>query len=165
MSRRGALLLEVMLSIALFVGAASFCLAATRSLFFALDRAERRQQVIDLARSKMAELDAGLISIQSLRGEWSGAVGSRPREESLKDEPGSARRLEIDVTTTRTEFQGLSLIELTVSEISDDGSLVDEGTAISFTLRQLVALRETDADAYEMDDILEGLPDPAEIEP
>ncbi len=165
MSRRGALLLEVMLSIALFVAAASFCLVATRSLFSALDRAERRQFVIDLARSKMTELDAGLISIQSLRGEWSGAVGSRPREESLEDEPGNARRLEIDVTTSRTEFQGLSLIELTVTEIPDDGSVVDESNTISFTLRQLVALREADADAYELDDLLEGLPDPAEIEP
>ena len=33
---------------------------------------------------------------------------------------------------------------------------------VSFTLRQLMALRETDLEAYETDELLEGLP---EVEP
>ena len=157
---RGAILLDVMLSVVLFVGAASFCLAATRSMFAALDRAQRRQWAVDLARSKMAELAAGLILIQELRGEWSGAVGSHPEDDQLEPQrPGARpRRWEIDVETHRTEFRGLSLIELTVSEIPTETGADDEDEAIAFTLRQLVALREAEVEEYEVDELLEGLP-------
>lgn len=141
--RRGAVLLEVLLSVALFAGSAAFCLAVTSSLFEKLHRSDRRQFVTDLARSKMAELEAGLVSIQDLRGEWSGAVGSRAAD----DLEARGRVCEIDVDTSRTEYAGLSLVELTVRE-----------GEIAFTLRQLVALREIDVEAYEPDDLLEGLP-------
>ena len=154
--RRGALLLEVMLSVALFVGAASFCLVVTRSLFSAMDRADRRQLCVDLACSKMAELEAGLTTLQDLRGEWSGAIGSR----SVDDELALDRaQWQFDVQTSRTEFQGLSLVELTVSELSETAGATRAGERVSFTLRQLVALRELDAEAYEVDDLLEGLPE------
>jgi len=43
------MLLEVVLAVALFVGAASFCMVATRSLFGTLERIDRRQRVIDLS--------------------------------------------------------------------------------------------------------------------
>jgi hypothetical protein len=156
------MLLEVVLSVALFVGAASFTLAATSSLFGALERIDRRQHVIDLARSKMAELEAGQVTLGELRGEWSGAVGSRLKSDDLDVEP-SGPTWEIDVETSRTEFPGLSLVELTVSEITEE---VDpDGGApagISFTLRQLMALREIDTEVYETDELLEGLP---EVEP
>jgi len=154
-ARRGALLLETMLSIALFVGAAAFCITSLRSLFDRIERADARQQAVDLARSKMAELEAGLINVQSLRGEWSGAVGSRPDDEI----DAGGRTWAIDATTVRTEFAGLSLVELTVTAI------VDGRDGESFTLRQLVALREADAEAYEPDDLLEGLPAAAEPRP
>ena len=53
-------------------------------------------------------------------------------------------------------------------EVPDGGSVgpaagPDGGQdAVSFTLRQLMALRELDAEAYEADELLEGLP---EVEP
>jgi len=151
---RGAILLEVMLAIGLFVGAAAFCLGVTRNLFAALDRADRRKLAIDLARSRLAELEAGLVNVQDLRGEWSGGVGSRPDDaELIATESGP--RWEIDAVTTRTEYPGLSLIELTITAVPPDGVL--ESHVVSFTLRQLVALREQDPEAYEMDEMLEGL--------
>ncbi|MHC4082971.1 MAG: type IV pilus modification PilV family protein [Planctomycetota bacterium] len=156
--RRGAMLLEVMLSVVLFVGAASFCLAATRSLFGTLERIDRRQRAIDLARSKLAELEAGQVTLGELRGEWSGAVGSRLEDEDLEIEPRGPV-WEIDVETSQSEFRGLTLVELTVSEITEEAGPDDAPGGVRFTLRQLMALRETDTEAYEADELLEGLPE------
>ena len=96
--RRGAILLEVMLAIGLFAGAGAFCLGVTKSLFSALERTDRRRLAIDLARSKMAELEAGLITVQDLRDEWSGGVGSRPDDVELAA-TGSGPSWEIDAVT------------------------------------------------------------------
>ncbi len=151
---RGAMLLEVMLAVGLFVGSAAVCLAVTRSLFASLQRTDRRHLAVDLARSKLAELEAGLETVQNLRGEWSGAVGSRPRDDLETLAPGPV--WEIDVTTSLSEYRGLSLIELTVMEVSQDAG-ADRDDAVSFTLRRLIALREQDPEAYETDELLEGL--------
>lgn len=151
---RGAILLEVLLAIGLFAGAATFCLGVTKSLFSAFDRTDRRRMAIDLARSKLAELEAGLISVQDLRGEWSGGVGSRQDDVEL-DGVALGPHWEIDAVTTRTEYPGLSLIELTITEVPPDGGV--EGHVVSFTLRQLIALREQDPEMYEADEMLEGL--------
>ncbi len=153
---RGAILLEVMLAIGLFVGAAAFCLGVTRSLFSSLERTDRRRLAIDLARSKLAELEAGLITVQELRGEWSGGVGSRQDDEL--ETAASGPTWEINAITTRTEYRGLSLIELTITEVPPDAGV--ESDVVSFTLRQLVALREQDPEAYEVDEMLEGLEGP-----
>ena len=124
-------------------------------MFSAFDRTDRRRLAIDLARSKLAELEAGLISVQDLRGEWSGGVGSRQDDVEL-DGVASGPHWEIDAVTTRTEYPGLSLIELTITEIPPDGGV--ESHDVSFTLRQLVALREQDPEMYEADEMLEGCP-------
>jgi len=151
---RGAMLLEVMLAVGLFVGSAAFCLGVTRSLFQSLQRADQRHLAVDLARSKLAELEAGLITVQELRGEWSGAVGSRSQDDLETMTPGSV--WEIDVTTSLSEYPGLSLIELTVREVDMDTG-ADRDDAVSFTLRRLIALREQDPEAYETDELIEGL--------
>jgi hypothetical protein len=96
------MLLEVVLSVVLFVGAASFCLAATNSLFGTLERIDRRQRAIDLARSKLTELEAGQVALSELRGEWSGAVGSRLEDEDLEIEPrGPAWEIDVQTSTSR----------------------------------------------------------------
>ena len=142
------MLLEVMLSIALFVGAAAFCLAASRSLFSSLDRAGRRHRAADLARSKLAELEAGLTSIQDLRGEWRGDVGSRTRDATSLGDTAPAH-WQMDVRTVPSPYRGLALVELTVSEEPDP---------VSFTLRQLMALRQPDVEQYQPDELSRGLP-------
>ncbi len=159
---RGAMLLEVMLAVGLFVGSAAFCLGVTRSLFESLQRADRRHLAVDLARSKLAELEAGLVTLQDLRGEWSGAVGSRPRDDLESTAPGPV--WEIDVTTSLSEYAGLSLIELTVMEVFHDTG-ADRDDTVSFTLRRLIALREQDPEAYETDELIEGLEDLEGVEP
>ncbi len=94
--RRGALLLEVLLSIALFAGAAAFALGASRSVFDALDRAKRQQAALDIARSKMAELEAGLITVRDLRSQWTGEIGSSQADLDF-DAPHGGLRWTIEV--------------------------------------------------------------------
>ena len=156
--RRGALLLEVLLSIALFAGASAFALGAARSVFDALDRAQRQQEAVDIAMSKMAELEAALITVRDLRSEWMGQIGTYEPHLDF-DVSDSSLRWEIDVQTYPSEFAGLNLVELTVTEVtgptSDDGDFA----AMSFTLRQLMPPREADVEAYQEDELLEGLPE------
>lgn len=149
---RGAILLEVMLSLALFVGAASFCIAVSSALFASLDRSGRRHFAADLARSKLAELEAGLTSIQDLRGPWRGNVGSQSRDADTLD-GAAAPTWQFDVRTTPSPFRGLSLVELTVSE---DAATVPD--PVEFTLRQLMALREQDVEEYQPDDLVRERP-------
>jgi len=151
-ARRGGILLEVMVSMAIFIAAAAFVLSATRNVFSGLERSMRDQQAVDLARSKMAELDAELVSIMDLRDGVIRSVGSI---EAYRDEDGpvdSRPAWIIEVSTERSEHANLTLVELTVREdrVGED--------AARYTLRQLIRLREEDAEAYEEDDLLEGLP-------
>lgn len=154
--RRGAVMLEVLLSVALFVGAAAFCLGATRSMMTALDRADRRHRALDIARSKLAELEAGLIALQDLRGQWDGGVGSHQAEVDFEQADVQQTAWTLDVETSLTEFRGLTLVALTVAQA---GTADD---AVSVTLRRLMTLRDTGVEEYEADDLLEGLPLEAE---
>jgi hypothetical protein len=151
MNRRGGILLEVMLSMAIFVAAAAFVLSATRNVFNGLERSNREQQAVDLARSKMAELDAGLISIMDLRGSDIRRVGSIDRYGDDDGAAASRLRWIVDVSTQRTAYRNLTLVELTVREDRDGADVA------SNTLRQIVRLREQDVEEYEPDDLLEGL--------
>lgn len=157
-ARRGALLLEVLISIALFAGTAAFTLGAANSVFDALDRAKREQEAIDIARSKMAELQTGMISVRDLRSQWSGDIGSYQPDADF-DSLASSLRWMIEVQTSPTEFTGLSLVELTVSELEEQFPDQAGRAVISFTLRQLLPLSQEDAEEYQEDEILQGLPE------
>lgn len=147
--RRGGALFEVMLSIALFVGAAALAMATTRSMLGSLDQAHRQQQAVDLARSKMAELRAGLVNVADLQAERAVGVGTF---DHFNDEPGAQPLWDVQIRTERSEFGGLSIVTLTVIENSNHPD------AVRYTLRQLVQLRDVAGEeAYEMDDLLEGL--------
>jgi hypothetical protein len=144
----GGVLLEVVIALTLFIGAASLTLAAARSVFTSLDQMRRRQEAVDLARSKLAELQAGLITLADLRGERADAVGSTRSTNfnRMSNDGGRAAATGwiLDARTSRTVFTGLSLIELTVREdVSPEAP-----QAVSFTLRQLMPLRESAAQEY-----------------
>lgn len=160
--RKGGILLEVLLSIAIFAGAASFVLGALRSAIDAQQRSLAEQQAVDLAASLMAELEVGSLSLSELREGLPRQLGSIENfSESIDDHmsqglPGWS----VDITTQRSEYTGLTLIELTVFRTQpDDGAGAAPGdSTIRYTLRQLVRLREADAQGYEQDPLLEGLP-------
>lgn len=157
--RRGAILFEVLLSIALFVGAGAYCLACTRTVLDSLDRAQREAAALDLARSKLAELHAGLVSITQLEAEWSGEVGSY--------QPSAQEQLEVDlpwtieVQSAPSEFGDLSLVTLTVTENEPLAGAAPSGRApVSVTLRALVMVRDIEPPPVEADDLLDDLPAP-----
>ena len=64
--RRGGVLLDLLLAIALFAAAASFTLSSLRAALDSVARAERRARAYDAAASRLAELDAGLIAVGDL---------------------------------------------------------------------------------------------------
>jgi len=153
MTRRGGILLETLLSITLFVVAALAILQATRQANRSVERAAVLQRAVDLATTRMAELEVGLITIGDLR-----SLDDLPRPEfgAFVDAPAEDR-LRIEASTERSPHDGLTLVELTVLDAEDPA--IDGGARTVFVLRQLIRLREGVVDAYESDDLLEGLPD------
>ena len=161
----GGVLIEIIIAVALFVGAAGFTLGAMRSVFDGMDREDRRLHAVDLARSLMAELEARLINVADLRGPIDGRVGSRRASGGIdevlaSDADQPVRTWRVEVHTDRSRFAGLSLVELTVRE----ESAASEGRGepdelISVTLRQLLPLRESASEGYEQDEMVEDLPE------
>jgi len=66
---RGGVLLELLVAIAIFAAGAAMTLSALQSALDAVRRAEERAMAEDLAASRLAELDAGLVSIGELRSD------------------------------------------------------------------------------------------------
>jgi hypothetical protein len=146
-------LFEVLLSIALFAGAAAFTLGASRSALTAIERASLDALALDLARAKLAELDAGTTSIAALREEANGIeqVGSLTEfgADAESFDPERTPVWELDVDSEPTEFTGLSLVTITVREVNSDATA---------TLRQLVRLVEEGDERYDEDAMLRDLP-------
>jgi hypothetical protein len=165
MTRRGGVLFEIVLSVAIFVGAATFVLAASRNVVDALDRAQREQEAMDIARSKLAEIEAGLTVVADLRDGRLDRVGSIELEPlRLRRDDTTTPPWTIDVQTGRTDYADLTLVEITVAEdVPGLPGMIEPGapTPISVTLRQLIRLREDDPELFETDDLLEGLPEEA----
>lgn len=147
---RGGVLLEIVISVALFGGAAAFTLAAVSSVFTTLDQTRKHQQAVDLARSRMAELEAGLISIAELNADVENASprGTSSDRTRIATPPDWI----VDAKVRRSEFTGLSLVELTVIEKVSPA----RDDAVRYTLRQLVPLREVDVQMYEQEEGLEA---------
>lgn len=154
---RGGVMFEVLLAVALFAGAAALTLGCVKSVFSALDRTRREQEAVDVARSRMAELEAGLITLADLRGQSVNSIGSMSGQESPSPSVENPARWIVDVKTQRSEFTGLSLVELTVREDPAHAD-VSDGQPMSFSLRQLLPLRRDDAEDYQPDELTDGLP-------
>ncbi len=152
MRRSGGILLEVLISLALFIGAALAILRATSQASDSVDRAAILQRAVDLATTRMAELQVGLVTEADLRSE-----ANEPRPEFGAFEFVEAeQRLRIEAVMERSPYEGLTLVELKV--LDSERSAVDGGARTIFTLRQLVRLGDAEPDAYELDEMLEGLP-------
>ena len=96
---RGGILLELLVSIAIFAAGAALTLTALQSALDGVRRAELRARAEDLAASRLAELDAGLVSIGDLRdsGDGDGDDAARLDDDALSvtieilPAPGAAR--------------------------------------------------------------------------
>lgn len=117
-ARRGSVLLEILLSIALFAGAAVFTLMALRNALAGTQRASVRMRAVDLAASRMAELERGLELEMS--------------DETDADPDG----LRISVETEPSAFPGLMLATVRVTGPAGDGAIGEDREI--YALRQLV---------------------------
>ena len=156
--RRGGVLFEVMLAVALFVGAAAFTLASVRSVTRTLERTRLQQEAVDLARSRMAELEGGLTTLGGIRGDADTEDQSSTDFEAADVQP----RWRIEVSTARSEFGNLTLVELTVIENMPADLETAGESPMRYTLRQLIALREDAGKPFAEDEIMRGLPDGGE---
>ncbi len=120
MIRRGGILLEMLLSLALLAGAAAFVLSALRNSTETLTRAAQRLEAMDEATSIIAQLESGLINVNDLR------EGSSLTRSNAHWIPR--------ITTGPTPYQGLTLVEIEVRDRENPDRIVAQ-------LRQLVRLR------------------------
>lgn len=160
--QRGAILFEVLLSIAVFAGAALFVLSASRSAVDGQYKSLHEQQAVDLASSLLAELEAGQMSLLELRDGLPRQLGSNESFREQIDEriARGGRGWAVEIATERSEYPGLTLVILTVFETQpgepEGGDASD--AAVRCTLRQLMRLRDADVEEVQPDEMLEDLP-------
>ena len=153
-ARRGALLLEAMLALAIFVMAGSAVLALVSGSRQAMERVALDRHAADLARSAMAKIEAGVESAQSLNGPvkpWSADPGSEIVFQVGGDDPSQrGTGWELRIETEKTQFTGLTKVSITAWKRRGSGDEV----AASYTLRQLVRLSGKGADEIGAEDEL-----------
>ncbi len=149
MNRRGGLLLEVMISMALFIGAALVVLRVMSDARTSLQQSAVLQRAVDLAMTRVSELELGLVSLADLRG-----MGRQERGE-FDDLEASVEPLGIRVRTERTQWDGLVLVEL---DVLDPERIDPTGEDfVVHSVRTLVRLSEENFDDVEDDSMLDGL--------
>lgn len=128
-SRRGAMLLEAVVSLGLFVAAGMAILASLDRSATALRAARETTLARDLAATAMAKIEAGLETPLTLNGpveEWPTAGGGSP---------SSPSRWVLDIKTEPSQFAGLTKVTIKASKLG-----ASEEATVGFTLRQLVRL-------------------------
>ena len=158
--RRGAILFEMLLSIAIFAGASLLTLSVIDQAYQGLARQQQQQLAIDLARSKMSELEAGVIAISELDGSEIDNVGSFDIADFERSEtagetfenPNWMWAYEID--TQSSAFTGLMLVELTVYSTDPE---FDEDSRAEVTLLQLLPIGDDPPSEYKEDELMRGL--------
>ncbi len=101
-TRAGSVMLELLISIAIFVGAAGFTLSAMRSALDGVRRADLRARAFDLAQTKLAQLDAGLLSVGDVQasGSSGGSLGGSSSASSSMDSSDTPTDLEVSIELT-----------------------------------------------------------------
>lgn len=165
--RRGAVLLEAIISLAIFLAVAAFVLTASRQSLEATRMASLEARGADVARSALAAIDAGLVSTAALDGgdELLEAIGAIDPADELDTFASETGRWQLDVVIDPSEFTGLSLATVTAAWVAagtDGGGLSEVGAetdaTVSIVLRGLVRLNDAEDWDPAEDDLLEGLP-------
>lgn len=108
---RGGILLELLLSIAIFVATAMFTLSAMRSALDGMRRAETRARAADLAATRLAELDAGLVSVGDIGEE-------RAEDDRASDGPETDDALVVELENVAAPDDGVAVIRAVVRNIA-----------------------------------------------
>ncbi len=109
--RRGGLLLETLIALAILVMVGLFALAAARDGLSASERSARRAAAVELAASRLAEIEAGIVSLDEV-GDLS-ALSLDEDEFGFEDEP-PRWPFTLEVESSPSAFEGLSRVEVVV---------------------------------------------------
>jgi hypothetical protein len=155
MSRRGAMLLETILALSIFIGAGVSIYTLVDGSLTSLQRARMAEQAADLARSTMAQIEAGIATPQTLNGpavSWRQmAIERGDLGPAAFDEDAAPTEWELQIDSDPSQFEGLTLVSVTALRRSPNDQVL-----ASYTLRQLVRLRDKGEDkAGEMDALAE----------
>ncbi len=149
--RRGAILLEILLSLALFVMTASMLLSVIGQVVDGLGRSRDRLDAADLAESALAMIETGLARPETLNGPvepWrpeqdDSMTGIDPDDApaSLDTQPSWALQIE----TEPSEHEGLTLVSVRAYRIDETESEIEGSPSV--TLSRLVRLSASPLDA------------------
>lgn len=158
----GALLLEVIFALAIFVVAGTTVILILRSGVAEIRRATDAQRALDHAASAVAQLEAGLRSVQDLVGEipeYDPGDGA----ESFENAPPEPTAWRLDIDTQRSEITGLLVLTVTATLDVDalGNAMLARATqaapAASATLTTLVPLDRAEPPDENPDDALQAL--------
>lgn len=162
--RHGAVLIEIMLSLAIFAMAALVLSGVMSRAAGASDRAVWAAQAEDLTRSAMARIEAGIATPQALHGpvrDWDSDREAIEGDEQADPFGGASvdmraaqdERWHLEIETERSSFSGLTKVSITAVKRDEQ----TERRLSSYTLYQLVRLRETDDDEIgERDELMDA---------
>jgi hypothetical protein len=128
-ARRGALLLELVIALAIVVAVGMALLSMLGGAQRSLSRSVMLSQAADLAASSIAKLEAGIATIDDLDGPVTPEV---EMTDPLADVPPEASDWVVEIETDRSGIAGLTVLEVTARYTPDE--------SISRTMRKLVRL-------------------------
>lgn len=140
-SRRGQLLLELLLSVAIFVAAAITISSIVRRAQDSLRQARDQHVAADLAQTALARIESGLATPESVNGPVPDWPSDDPDAPTGFDDAAPTGVWRIEITTEASQFPGLTKVSVTARR--DDPTL----PPASFTLHQLVRLGASAVDA------------------
>ncbi|MEE2972654.1 MAG: hypothetical protein VX672_05970 [Planctomycetota bacterium] len=113
---RGGLLLETLLALAILIMVGLLALGVATDATTATEESDRRAAAVELAASRIAEIEAGLVDLD--------AVGDL-QEIGFDDEPigvdAPRRRFQVEVESSPSSFDGLVRVEVVVREDDEVG--------------------------------------------
>lgn len=139
-TRRGAILLEVLVSVAVFVASAMTLIGILAQSNAAAARARDEQLASDLCRSAIAELSLGQITPEALNGP---VHTPEPTGQGFADSPPPDPGWELVVATEPSSFAGLIKVRI------DAVRVVGPTRRTCATLWQLVPTRESIAEGRQ----------------
>lgn len=133
----GSVLLEVVVAVTVFIGAALAVMASVDRAVTALERTRGVQRAADLARTAMSQMEAGLGTPVTLNGPVSVWVMGEANAVPYSGGNGAGDSgWELEIQTEPSEFVGLTKVTVTASHRRDNSVSTDW----SYTLRQLMDL-------------------------
>jgi len=136
--RRAALLLESLLAMTLFISAGLAILTMVERAVASLAMVRDLRRAADLARSALAQLEAGIAEPETLAGpvpEWEEETSGA----AFDDSPPRPSGWRLAIETSPSPFDGLTLVTVTASRSREDGAAASV-EPVSYTLTQLVRL-------------------------